>query len=275
MRHAPLHYAFRCLCAGILLAASVSLGPNVAAQDVEDTGEAATTEPAPSHFVVALGAGVGVGHRDVRAPSRAGDRILDSGIFPALGIVLEGGGAVGARGLLGIRLHYETSVGLKATQEPASGTGQETSLRSHHVEAGLTPGLRFSDAPDAVSLRVFAGWGFRGLRAVDEIALPQYMLSGPVLRPELRIPFSDGVAELRIAPEVQMVTGISSALRTVTTAASAGFAWGGEVALSVRLAQALRLHIDYRESHVSVGSSWGAAFADIERFATAGVDLWY
>jgi len=223
---------------------------------------------------VQLGVGIGIGHRDVLVPSREGDRALESGVFPALGIRLEGGGPVGARGLFAIRFHYQTSLGLKASESPAAGSGKETPLRAHHVQVGVVPGLRLGGAAHPVSLHLFAGWGLRGLRAITEIGIPQYMLHGPVVRPELHVPFSEA-AELRVAPEVQAIIGISDDLRQLADTASTGLAWGGEISLSVALAQSLRLHLDYRESHARIGSAWGNALTDTERFATVGMDLCY
>lgn len=260
-----------CAC---LLALAVTLSSATASAQAgasDPRAQAATTHG----FSLRLGAGVGVGQRSVVVPTRLGDRLLDSAAFPALGIDLEGGGVVGAHAVLGVRFHYQTSVALKAKQEPAAGSGKETSLRLHHVEVGITPGLRFRASPGGSVLRLFAGWGFRGLRAVRDIAIPAYMLHGPLLRPELRIPFSDSVAELRLAPELQIITGISADLRELAATASNGVAWGGEIALSVRLARALRLHIDYRESHARIGSAWGRPVSDVARFAIVGIDMCY
>jgi hypothetical protein len=226
-----------------------------------------------SGFDVRIGAGLGVGHREITAPTRSGDRLLNASVFPALSVGLDASAAIGASWLFGLRLHYQTSIAAHAHEEPAAGSGKEASLRLHHVELGITPGLRFSDGPSAVQLRLFAGWGFRGLRAVTEIALPQYLLHGPVFRPELRVPFPGGSAELRLAPELQFVSGISDALRVLSNTAWAGIAWGGEVALSVRLGPAARFYLDYRESRARVGSAWGAPLTDIERFASVGLDL--
>jgi hypothetical protein len=259
------------LCA-LLLAAAWFAAP-AAAQNGANT-EPDAAQPAAA-FGVRLGVGGGFGHRDVVVPTRAGDRLLDSAVFPALGVTLDGGGGIGARGLFGIRLQYQTSIALHATEEPAAGSGTRTSLRAHHLALGITPGLRFSGASGAGALRLFVGWDFRGLRAVTQIAIPQYMLHGPILRPELRVPFSDGAAEVRLAPEVQLVSGVSPDLLQLSSTAAFGFAWGGEIELSVRLTRALRLYLDFRESHARVGSAWGRPLTDTERFATAGVDLCY
>jgi hypothetical protein len=237
------------------------------------TAQAGADRDAPTGFRLHLGVAGGFGQRDITVPTRAGDRLLESALFPALGVSLDGGGPFGAYGLFGIRFHYQTSVGLQATEQPAAGSGRETSLRSHHVEAGITPGLRFADSAESVVLRLFAGWGFRGLRAVTNVAVPQYLLHGLVLRPELLLPFSKGTAEVRLGPELQLISGVSSELRQLATSAANGFAWGAEIELSIKLTQALRLYIDYRESHVRVDSAWGQAFKDTERFATAGLEL--
>lgn len=218
---------------------------------------------------VRLGASGGFGHRDVRLPTRAGLRTLDSAVFPALAVVLDGGGLVSKHLLLGVRLHYQSSVLLQASEKPAAGSGSVSRLRSHHVEAGITPGLQLG----SVQLRLFAGWAWRGLRAVRDIALPQYQLDGPVLRPELRLPFASGSAEIRLAPELLIVSGMSSDLRALSNSAATGLAWGAELELSVRLSEALRVRIDYRESHASISSAWTAELTDVERFATAGLDV--
>lgn len=247
----------------IVLASSVLLALPVA--------RAAADDPAP--FELRLGVGAGFGLRDIIMPTRAGDRRLESALFPALGVSLDTGVRIGAHGLIGLRFDYQTSLGLKATEQLAADSGKQTSLRSHHVELGITPGVRFVSSPNSVVLRLFAGWGFRGLRAVTDIALPQYLLHGPVLRPELRIPFLRGRAEVKLGPELQLITGLSDELRQLANPAATGFAWGAQVALNVRVTQALRFYIDYRESHARVSSAWGQAFQDTERFATAGVEL--
>lgn len=235
--------------------------------------QASAAEDVRPVFGVRLGAGGGLGHRAVMAPSRAGDRALDSALFPTVSVSLDGAGELAGRWLLGLRIHYQTSLALQAREQPAAGSGTQTSLRSQRVEVGITPGLRLSASAPGPELRVFAGWGLRSLRAVTAIALPPYTLHGPVLRPELRVPFSNGSAELRIAPELQLVSGISQDLRELSDTASTGLCWGGEIALSIRLGGSARMDLAYREARASVGSAWGRALTDIERFGTLGLNI--
>jgi hypothetical protein len=219
---------------------------------------------------VKLGVAAGLGDRQVLVPSRSGDRTLQTGLFPALQVHLDGTALVAGRWSLGLRLAYRTSVALQASELPAAGSGKRTSLRSHHVEAGVAPGVRLSVGS---VLRLFMGWGWRGLRAVTDLAIPQYMLHGPVLRPELRIALPGGSVELRLAPELQLLRGLSQELRALANTDSVGIAWAAEIELSVRLGPNVGMLIDYRESRARAGSAWGHALTDVERFGTVGVDL--
>jgi hypothetical protein len=239
------------------------------------TGEAATSEAFDPGLVTVLGFGVGVSDRSARLPTRLGERRLDTGLFPALDLSLSADGILGSHGLLGAHFHYQTSLGLQAAETPAAGTSKATSMRAHHVEFGLTPGYRFTTSEWSVTLQLFAGWAVRGLRSVVDTGLPPYMLHGPLLRPELRIPIADGALVLRFAPELLVIAGVTAELRRVGSTSSSGFAFGGEAALDIRVHGGLYLVLTYRESRASVATLWSADLTDTERFATARAVLRY
>jgi len=244
-------------------------------EEVSEPEPASNTTQASGGLAAILGFGVGVGERSVRLPTRAGDRRLDTGPFPALDAQLRADAALGTHGLLGAHVHYQTSVALKAAETPAAGGSKQTSLRSHHVELGLTPGYRFTTSESSVSVRLFAGWAFRGLRPVVDAGVPAYSLHGALLRPELRIPIAGGAVTLHFAPELFVILGVSGELRRVGSTAGTGLALGGEGGLDIRLAETLYLALAYRESRATVKSSWFANLSDTERFVTASALLRY
>lgn len=269
-----------------LTALLASLGSGAAHADELDEADAAAPEPvtdsdaasadaADSGLVAALGFGAGVSGRSVRLPTQLGERRLDTGLGPGLDLSLSGEAPLGSHWLLGALFRYQTSLGLQGKQTPPAGTSQQSSLRTHHVELGLTPGVRFGRSASSASLRLFAGWAVRGLRAVVDVGLPPYTLHGPVLRPELRIPIAGGAVTARLAPELLVIAGVTGELRHLGSTASAGLGIGGEAALDIRLTENVDLVLSYRESRATIATSWSADFLDNERFATARVVLHY
>jgi hypothetical protein len=240
-----------------------------------DTVPTAPAEQSASALTAALAAGAGIGQRWVQLPARRGVQRLDSGIFPALDLLVSIELAAGAHWSFGTQTHYQTSLGTDATTTPVNGALKQTSLRTHHLDLGLTAGVRFSDSDAGVSLRLFAGWAFRGLRPVVDIDIPGYSLHGPVLRPELRIPIADGAVVLNIAPELVVLAHLSSELAHAGSTAHAGLSFGGELSLDVRISRRLFASVAYRESHATVSSSWSSDFTDVERFGTARIGLRY
>lgn len=262
------------LLSGLLLSAAPLAQAQEAPVDGPEPERGADTQ-GPQPFGVQLSAGAGLGQRDVWLPTQLGVRKLDTGMFPALDVLLAADGGLGARGLLGARFHYQTSVGSEAVETPAGGVEKRSTLRANRVEAGLTPGLRFGDSERSVSLRFFAGWSFRGLRSVVDMSIPNYTLHGPVLRPELRIPLAHGVLELRLAPEAQLIAGVTSEFRKAGATAGTGVAYAAELSVSARLSRVLLASLSYREAHALLSTPWSDKVSDVERFITAGAVLCY
>lgn len=178
---------------------------------------------------------------------------------------------LGSRWLSAAEGKYRSLLGLKA----GANTNQQTTLRSHHLGLALGPGYRFGER-GSVELQVMLGWALRGLRPVTEQTLPSFSWHGPLLRPELLIPLLSERITIRIAPELIAPLGITTTLPAAAGGfAQAGLGIGGELSLDVRVAEPLYLGLEYRESRVTVATSWGADLFDLERFATARVVLVY
>jgi len=190
-------------------------------------------------------------------------------------LFVSGDAVLGSQALLSVQARYQTSLGLTAEQTPPAGVPKRTSLRTHRLELGLSPGLRFGDSDASVSLRCFVGGSWRGLRPVVDLDIPPYTLSFFVLRPELRIPLAAGRVTLRFAPELSVVAGVTTELRRLGATARSGVAYGGEAAIEAALGQVVSLALSYREARVSLPTSWTARFSDAERFATLQVLLRY
>lgn len=220
-----------------------------------------------------LSAGVGGAMRASALPTRLGVHELNTGVYPgaALGLVLVG--ELGGHALLRAAIDYRSSLGLRGV-ETQGAVEKRTPLRSHGVGFGLAPGYRFG-GPHSVRLHLYFGWYFRGLRPVAQLALPAISWHGPVLRPELQIPLSDGAVTLRLAPELVIVAGLETTLADETGIAHSGAGLGAEVSLDVRVAEAVSVRIEYRESHVSLSTSWAQDFTDVQRFGAVRAVLHY
>lgn len=236
----------------------------------ESVAEASVSAPPPDgaaeRLIMRASVGFGAGTRVFHLPTRTFERDLESGFVPALGAGLAISGMVSSQWLLSAEAQYRTLVGLHVAQ---------TSVRSHGVNVSVAPGYRFGPR-GSVELRLGLGWGFRGLRPVAPGELGSTSLHGPFVRPELRIPISDGLFTLRIAPEVMVIAGIHTTLPDAEGGFSrAGLGIGGELSLDVRLSEPLYIGIDVRESHVTASSFWNVDLFDVERFALAHVILQY
>ncbi|MEY4580957.1 MAG: hypothetical protein RL701_5660 [Pseudomonadota bacterium] len=226
-------------------------------------------------FRAQLGAGVGVAARGVLLPSSVGQRGLSTGLFPALDISLSGQGALTKYWLLGVHARYQTSVFLSSVEVAPGASTHKTSLRAHRLELGVMPGWRFAASADAVSLRVFVGWNWRGLRSVVDTRIPPYTLQGALIRPELRIPVVQRFVFVTLAAEVFWISMLTDELRRVGGTSASGVAFGGQIALDFRLLERLQLSVDYRESRAAISTVWSAAMTDIERFASARLVVCY
>jgi hypothetical protein len=234
--------------------------PPVAAEP--DTDDSSSSE-AWTGYASAAG---GVGARAVRVPTRAGGSPVDTGFsFPAIELGLGAQGMFGSHWLLSAQVQYRVMFGIGVNELLASGAIVHTSLSSHSVVAGVAPGYRFGER-DSADLRLVLAWTFRGLYPGDA-SVPGGSIQGPLVRPELRIPFANGLFTLRLAPEVILVIASTPTLEAnLSTVHSIGFGFGGDASLDIRVSEAVQLGLEYRESHVSIASDWGNSYSDLERY---------
>lgn len=220
------------------------------------------------HIHVTLGGGAG--GRELVAPTKSGGVDVNTGFaFPALELGLAGGGMLSSQWFVSGEVVYRSIFGLHAIR-PLDGS--LVSMSSHNVKLGVAPGYRFG-AKDSADLRLFLGYAFRFLSSSDP-SVAGSNINGVVIQPDLRLPIAGGVLTLRIAPELIVVLGSEVVLAgNVAGLASVGVGFGGEIALDVRLAQAISLGLEYRESRAFVGSAWNISMFDMERYALAHIIL--
>jgi hypothetical protein len=243
--------------------------PVAAAPDDAPANDSNSSEALSGHASV----GGGGGMRSVRVPTRTGGEQVDTGFhFPAFEIALGAQLMLSDQWLLGAEAEYRGMFGVGVTQPLVNGTTVQASVSSHSVVAGVAPGYRFG-ARGSIDLRLLVAWTFRGLYPSDD-SVPGGSIQGPLLRPELRIPFANGLFTLRLAPELILVLVSNATLRlTAPGLEQVGFGFGGEVSLDVRLTDAVQLGLEYRESHVSIASAWNNDYLDLERYAIARVNF--
>jgi hypothetical protein len=218
-------------------------------------------------------AGGGMGARSVRVPTRAGGEEVDTGFtFPAIEIGIGAQGIVSGQWLLSAQVQYRIMFGITVNQALTTGQVVQTTITSHSVVGGVAPGYRFGE-PGSGDVRLLLAWTFRGLYPGDP-SVPGGSVQGPMLRPELRFPFANGLFTLRIAPELIVVITSNPQLALVIPGVhQVGFGFGGEASLDLRLTAAVQLGLEYRESHVSIASDWGNNYLDMERYAILRVGV--
>lgn len=247
-------------------------------EDTSTAPEAPQTPPAPADTrpspLAFLLAGGGVTSRTLRVPANDGPRNLATGLAPALSIRIAARIQNAAR-FLSLRLSYQTSLGVHASETipDASILPSDTHIRSHRFEGGLAPGLFFSPARDSVALSLFVGYGLRALASVAELRIPRFTLHGPVARLELDVPLFAGRLSLRLAPEVQLLVGMTQQLRALAGLSTTAFAIGGEASVRLQLGGPVAARLCYREAHARSTGLEGRAFEDIERYVTLELSL--
>jgi len=248
-------------------------GEAEADEPVADEGPESGSSSAPEAFAVRASVGGGGGARTAVVPTREGGRDVDSGFsLPAIELGLNIRYMVGSHWLLSGDLQFRTFFGLQAPGQLPDGSLTQTSVSSRSFVAGFAPGYRFG-GPESADLRVLVGWAFRMLQSAD-VGQAGASIHAAVLRPELRLPFADGVVTLRLAPELLVIVGVAATLpRNVPALARAGVGVGGEVALDVRLGGPIYLGAAFRESHGMVASDWITGFADVERYAVGRITV--
>lgn len=269
------------LCCASLLAPTMSVRADDAPDVEEDTPtapEAPQTPPTPTNTrpspLAFLLAGGGVTSRTLRVPANDGPRNLAIGLAPALSIRVAARIQNAAR-FLSLRLSYQTSLGVHASETipDASILPSATHVRSHRFEGGLAPGLFFSQARDSVALSMFVGYGLRALASVAELRIPRFTLHGPVARLELDVPLLAGRLSVRLAPEVQLLVGMTQQLRALAGLGTTAFAIGGEASVRLQLGSPVAARLCYREAHARSAGLEGRAFDDIERYVMLELSL--
>jgi hypothetical protein len=228
---------------------------------------------AQPRLVASVGAGAGVAERRIDVPASSGERRFRSGGFAAADLVVHAEGRLRFGFSLSADAHYQTSVGLTASESFADrGAETRTSLRSHHLDLGLAPGYRFNVGP-SLDVHMFIGWWMRGLRSVTDLEIPSYSLQGPVFRPEVYLGFFQRRMTLKVAPELLVVARVSGALRSVARTSGTSYGLGGEISLNIELVPLVAIVFAYRESHAFVHTYFDANVDDTERYATASALL--
>jgi hypothetical protein len=147
-------------------------------------------------------------------------------------------------------------------------------VRAHRLEGAFVPELRLGEAQE-LRLSLALGYTTRNLRPeVHHLLTPSYSLSGPVVRPTLRIPLISKRLALRIAPELIIVVDVGQALRQMDIDSS-GLGDGREAQLELTLSEYFEVMLAFRESHIVLGSQAegadGESVTDAERFITARI----
>jgi hypothetical protein len=214
------------------------------------------------HMFASLG--TGVGQRSIHVPGRFGGSTLDSGLtFPALELRAGARAAVSEKLQFGAEAAYRTVFGLVAQNE----VGRKD-LNSQSLIVGVALGYLLGEK-DGPVLRVFLGGAYRSLTPTNP-AFANTTFYGAVLRPELVLPLLDRLT-LRIAPELIVAFGadVKQGAAPIAGLAAVGFGLGGEAALDVWIIGPLSAGIEFRESHMLVGSSVGTPLDDLERLILA------
>lgn len=240
------------------------------AEDAQDAGAGASSAEDPISFVLIAGGGVGT--RSVLVPTREGGTRLDTAYMPALDLGVALDVELGTNWMLRAGGAYRTVFGLTAGELLPTGAVRESSLSSHSLSLGASLGY-LTDGTGSLALHLYLGWTYRGLSAPDGTNLPSVSVSGPAIRPELHIPMGK-LATLRIAPEIIIVVNSDATLPlTVPGLEPTGFAYGGEASVDFHLSSTVHLGVMFRESRASVGSGWGIAAVENERYMVGRLTL--
>jgi hypothetical protein len=247
--------------------------PGEEGEEQQQAGESKPSESDPADaFVVRLSAAGGVGERVNDVPTHDGVRALDTGFAPGFEVGLGTEGVLGGHIVLSGSLTYRTVLGAKASQVFADGTAVNAGVSSHAVVVGVAPGYRF-EGPGSADLRLFLGFGYRTLSPSDA-SLPGSTITGPIIRPELRVPIADGALVLRIAPELILAIAPKADIaHYVTGLSSVGVGIGGEANLDVRISKQFYIGVAFRESRVNVSTAWGLNFFELERLIALKLSL--
>jgi hypothetical protein len=232
--------------------------------------KAASSEIA-THFVIS--AAGGVGSREVLVPGRGGGRGLGTTLAPALDVGLGLEVDLSRQWLLRLGANYRTIFGMTVSEALANGATQQSTLSSHSLTAGASLGY-LTEGLGSLGIHLMLGWGYRSLGSAAEAGLPNTSVSGPVIRPELDIAIGEGLATLRIAPELMVIVSQKAEVAiNVAGLSSPGIAYGGEVSFDFHLGRVVGLGVMFRESRGVTSSSWGYSATENERYILGRVTL--
>ncbi len=255
--------------AALLLAGARPAGAQVsprAEASAADGGGSGASEPT---WRLLLAAGGGIGTRDLDLPRDGVVYQTRTGVFPAvdLGFALEHD--LTRAWVLGVYARYQTSIGLRISEQHTGGQTRMQHLRSHRLELAVAPSWRFGgvgEGSSRVSLRV--GYGLCDLRPEVHLETPGYGLGGPFARAELQVALGTPRVRVRLGPEAQWIVQVGKELAHDGFATS-GFAIGGAAALEVSLGKGWIVDATLSELHAWLGSAQRESLRDASRFITA------
>lgn len=224
-------------------------------------------EDAPGSVIeIAIAAGAGFGTRSFRLPTQAGEVRLGTTPFPAarVDLGLHVRPTAESRLRAGFALSYVTSMALRTTDRRIDGSTRETASRSQRLDAQADLDVRLGAARESTALRISLGWTLRRFSSEAPVTLPDFGLGGPRLAVGLLVPLWNGRIRLHAAPDLQLLVRASDSLRDEGLDGTS-VALGGEAGVSIRLRDALRAQLTYRESHALLTSSLGDG-RDVDRY---------
>lgn len=251
--------------------ARVSFGPvALALACLAPTHTAFADDPEEVRPVLAIAAGLGVGTREFVLPRAEGTQDLATSAFVTADLDVLYSAWSGHRVALEVRTTYQTSVAWHIELRPLFALPQDIPARSQRGELSAAPIVHFANPTSALAVAFPVGLAFRSFwPQFHQFPVQNYLLGGPVVRAELRVPLGAHV-KLRAAPELQWLIFTSASLRALELEATSGLALGVEVSLQASLTRALRAVLAFRYSRATVPSP-NLPLEDTERYITARI----
>ena len=255
------------MLAEVRLALASILQEQPSAQKAEEAETSAQQGATPSSAIhIGLSVGFGVGTRAFELPALPSPVRLSTSAFPATALALRTTYEPRAQGQWRIfgELRYASSLGLRTNDVRPDGTVRETNSRSQRVDLAAGLVYRLREAADAISFEGQFGWSFRLFTSDASVTLPDYGLSGPLLKGGVWFPFKGDKLRLLVGPEIHWLALVDGDLKRGGVS-SMGVALGGEGKLQWQIIRVLGLELLYRESHAILGADRGKA-RDVERY---------
>ena len=239
-------------------------------RDVAEDDAQAPAADEPGTRAIALHAGLGLGFGTVsfERPTAAGAQVLNQTPFPAVEVLVRVRAWPGESFALETLLAYQSSLGLRLQLPALFGLPPTVSARVQRGELSVAPVLRLAD-DGSLAIALPIGFGFQSLLSeVHQFGMPQYIVGGPQLRPELQFELGE-IFQLRIGPELQWILVLASSLRD-EDACCQGVAFGAQASIEASLGAHLALALAYRQLTSTVTGP-GVSFEDVQRFVTARI----